>query len=82
MRSIKLRGSFKKSPEDVCHSFISKLDYWQALNLTTTLLQAQTDISFEDARVKALTIKEDELNHLMTQAISAPRARHDMNKLV
>ena len=42
---------FKKAPEDVCHSFISKLDYWQALNLTTTLLQAQTDISFEDARV-------------------------------
>ena len=72
---------FKKAPEDVCHSFISKLDYWQALNLTTTLLQAQTDISFEDARVKALTIK-DELNYLMTQAISAPRARHDINKLV
>ncbi|HAM87077.1 hypothetical protein [Limosilactobacillus mucosae] len=73
---------FKKAPEDICHSFISKLDYWQTLNLTTTLLQAQTNMKFEDARIKALTIKEDELNYLMTQAISAPRARHDINKLV
>lgn len=73
---------FKKAPEDICHSFISKLDYWQTLNLTTTLLQAQTNMKFEDARIKALTIKEDELNYLMTQAISAPRARHDTNKLV
>lgn len=72
---------FKKAPEDICHSFI-KLDYWQTLNLTTTLLQAQTNMKFEDARIKALTIKEDELNYLMTQAISAPRARHDINKLV
>lgn len=39
-------------------------------------------MKFEDARIKALTIKEDELNYLMTQAISAPRARHDINKLV
>ena len=73
---------FKKAPEDICHSFISKLDYWQTLNLTTTLLQAQTNMKFEDARIKALTIKEDELNYMMTQAISAPRARHDINKLV
>lgn len=73
---------FKKAPEDICHSFISKLDYWQTLNLTTTLLQAQTNMKFEDARIKALTIKEDELNYLMTQAISAPRARHDINKLI
>ena len=73
---------FKKAPEDIFHSFISKLDYWQTLNLTTTLLQAQTNMKFEDARIKALTIKEDELNYLMTQAISAPRARHDINKLV
>ena len=73
---------FKKAPEDICHSFISKLDYWQTLNLTTTLLQAQTNMKFEDARIKALTIKEDELNYLMTQAISATRARHDINKLV
>lgn len=73
---------FKKAPEDICHSFISKLDYWQTLSLTTTLLQAQTNMKFEDARIKALTIKEDELNYLMTQAISAPRARHDINKLV
>ena len=73
---------FKKAPEDICYSFISKLDYWQTLNLTTTLLQAQTNMKFEDARIKALTIKEDELNYLMTQAISAPRARHDINKLV
>lgn len=73
---------FKKAPEDICHSFISKLDYWQTLNLTTTLLQAQTNMKFEDARIKALTIKEDELNYLMTQAISAPRVRHDINKLV
>ena len=73
---------FKKAPEDICHSFISKLDYWQTLNLTTTLLQAQTNMKFEEARIKALTIKEDELNYLMTQAISAPRARHDINKLV
>lgn len=73
---------FKKAPEDICHSFISKLDYWQTLNLTITLLQAQTNMKFEDARIKALTIKEDELNYLMTQAISAPRARHDINKLV
>lgn len=73
---------FKKAPEDICHSFISKLDYWQTLNLTTTLLQAQTNMKFEDARIKALTIREDELNYLMTQAISAPRARHDINKLV
>lgn len=73
---------FKKAPEDICHSFISKLDYWQTLNLTTTLLQAQTNMKFEDARIKALTIKEDELNYLMTQAISAPQARHDISKLV
>nr|WP_278771761.1 hypothetical protein [Limosilactobacillus mucosae] len=73
---------FKKAPEDICHSFISKLDYWQTLNLTTTLLQAQTNMKFEDARIKALTIKEDELNYLMTQAISAPQARHDISELV
>lgn len=70
-----------KTPEDICHSFINKLDYWQTLNLTTTLLQAQTDISFEDAQSEALTIKENKLIFLMTQAICAPRKRHEFNKI-
>lgn len=58
-------------------SFLKKLSYWQTINLYITLKQASTDISFEDAKVEALTkYGDDDLRYMLEEAINSPNPKH------
>ena len=58
-------------------SFLKSLSYWQTINLYITLRQANTDISFEDAKTEALTkFGEDDLRYMLEEAISSPNPKH------
>ena len=60
------------------NSFLKSLDYWQTINLYTTLKQAQMDISFEDAKVEAIEKFEDPeaLRYMLEEAINSPNPKH------
>lgn len=60
------------------NSFIKSLDYWQTINLYTTLKQAKMDISFEDAKSEALANYSDnnKLQYMLEEAINSPNPKH------
>lgn len=59
--------------------FLNSLNYWQQVNLFTTLLQAESDISFNDAKSEALIIISDDekMEFKLSQAINSPSPRRD-----
>ena len=58
-------------------SFLKSLSYWQTINLYITLKQANSDIPFEEAKVKALThFGDDDLRYMLEEAISSPNPKH------
>lgn len=62
------------------NSFLKSLDYWQAINLYTTLKQAQMDISFEDAKSEAIVNYSDDskLRFMLEEAINSPNPKHSL----
>lgn len=63
-------------------SFLKSLNYWQTINLYTTLKQARMDISFEDAKVEALEKFDDKdaLKYMLEEAINSPNPKHHFGK--
>ena len=63
-------------------SFLKSLNYWQTINLYTTLKQARMDISFEDAKVEALEKFDDKdaLKYMLEEAINSPNHKHHFGK--
>lgn len=64
---------------DNVSSFLKKLSYWQKLNLYITLLQAETDITYYDAKGEALAnvLDEEKLRYKLDEAINSPSPRRD-----
>lgn len=59
------------------NSFLKSLDYWRTINLYITLRQAESDISFEDARAEALVnFDTDKLKFMLEEAINSPKPKH------
>lgn len=54
--------------------FLNKLTYWQSINLYTTLLQARSDISYDDAKAEAIVKwnNPDELRYLLEESLNSP----------
>ena len=54
------------------------VNYWQTINLYTTLKQARMEISFEDAKSEALVNfgNPDKLKHMLEEAINSPNPKH------
>jgi len=58
------------------NSFLKSLDYWRTLNLYITLRQAESNISFEDARAEALVNYDtDKLEYMLEEAINSPKPK-------
>lgn len=66
-----------KKPNDVS-SFLKSLNYWQTINLYTTLKQARVNISFEDAKLEAIEnfSDNDMLRYMLEEAINSPNPKH------
>ena len=62
-------------------SFLSKLNMWQKMNLYTVLQQAESDISFAEARTNAVALDDGKLKYMLTEAINSPRPRNDYHNL-
>ncbi|WP_132139954.1 hypothetical protein [Limosilactobacillus reuteri] len=60
------------------NSFLNSLNYWQTINLYTTLKQARMDISFEDAKLEAIENfgDSDMLRYMLEEAINSPNPKH------
>lgn len=54
--------------------FLNKLTYWQSINLYITLLQARSDISYDDAKAEAIVKwnNPDELRYLFEESLNSP----------
>lgn len=63
------------------NTFLDKLDYWRSINLYVTLRQAESDISFEDARIEAVQNYHDpeKLRYMLSEAINSPKPKHRFN---
>ena len=62
-------------------SFLSKLKKKKKMNLYTVLQQAESDISFAEARTNAVALEEEKLRIMLTEAINSPRPRNDYHNL-
>lgn len=62
--------------------FLKSLNYWQQVNLFTTLLQAKSNISFNDAKSEAIILTSDteKMEYELSKAINSPSARRDYKK--
>ena len=60
------------------NSFLKSLNYWQTINLYTTLKQARMEISFEDSKSEALVNfgNPDKLKYMLEEAINSPNPKH------
>ena len=54
---------------------------WQKMNLYTVLQQAESDISFAEARTNAVALDDGKLKYMLTEAINSPRPRNDYHNL-
>lgn len=57
--------------------FINGLTYWQTINLYITLLQAKEDISFAEAKKKAILdySEPEKLHYLVEEALNSPNPK-------
>lgn len=64
---------------DKITTFLQSLSYWQTLNLCITLLKAQSDISYDDAKSEALTYVTDseKMHYLLEEAINSPGPKRE-----
>ena len=70
--------NFKSNDVD---SFLDSLDYWRTINLYTTLRQARSNISFEDAKSEAIVNfgDPDKLKYMLEEAINSPNPKCKSN---
>ncbi|WP_283578635.1 hypothetical protein [Limosilactobacillus ingluviei] len=68
---------FKNFKVNDTDSFLKSLDYWRTINLYITLLQAQTNMSYDEARFEALKNydNQDKLKYMLEEAINSPVLR-------
>lgn len=69
---------FKNFKSNDVDSFLGSLDYWRTINLYITLLQARSNISFEDAKSEAIVNfgNPDKLKYMLEEAINSPNPKH------
>lgn len=70
-------NNFKPNNTD---SFLKSLDYWHSINLYITLRQAESEISFEEARAEALLNYKnpEKLKYMLEEAINSPKPKHSL----
>lgn len=67
------------SHADNITQFLKSLSYWQELNLYITLLMSKSDISYAEAKGKALcnVTNEKKLHYLLEEAINSPGPKRE-----
>ena len=69
---------FKNFKPNNTDSFLNSLDYWHSINLYITLRQAESEISFKEAREEAILNygNPDKLKYMLEEAINCPKPKH------